>query len=495
MALRSLRAKLILWNTVAFVGAMAVFGAIQAANAGRSAEALLDQNLLSRARDMARGPRPPGWGGPRGPMSFGQGGPPPQAQPGDRPGAQGALGPAPQPRMGPPPADDPNPFRRPVFIFADGEVAGNDPARRPWSARLLSSAREGRIGRAYETIDGTRVRVVSLPVPRPDGRFDAIQVAQEADVLDLARQSQLVSLAAALPVVALVSIGAAWLLSTLVLVPVARLTLLAETLADDPAAKERIPESGNDELGRLSNSMNTMADRMQEANERIAEALERQQRFTSDAAHEFRTPLTSVALAAQNGLHAEATPEEMKQSLEVVHRSSASLGRLTDLLLTLSQLDAGRKELPLEPVSLEPIAREAAEMAGLGDDTRIQYDVPADSPQLRANPDALRQILANLLRNAAAFVPEGGSIRVRQREGRIEVEDDGEGIAAEHLPHLFDRFYRADPSRARAKGGHGLGLAISKSLADAQSVPIGVESLVGRGTTFFMDFEPAGSTS
>jgi two-component system OmpR family sensor kinase len=354
---------------------------------------------------------------------------------------------------------------------------------------LVAQTLKGDLQRGYVTVQDTRLRVISMPLRRPDGKFDGVQVVQEAAGIELAQKAQMVSMLSALPIVLLISFGLSVVLSRLVLVPVSKLTRTAETLAQNTGSPERIETTGEDEMGRLSIAFNQMTDQMQSASAQLAESLERQKRFASDAAHELRTPLTSIALAAENGLHDGATEEERLRSLQIIERSSASLRRLTDILLSLARIDAGRASMELAPLSISSIVPDAIANAGLEGDARIRLEIDENSPTVLANADAMRQILTNLLSNAAAATPEDGFILIAQSGTCLRIQDSGAGIAPEHLSKLFDRFFRVDTSRTRASGGFGLGLAITKALVDAQGANISVSSSVGKGTTFSIEFQ------
>jgi len=462
----SLRTKLLLWNAALFLSALTLFGALQFWASTRSAERLLDEGLTQQAQDFAHRP-----GRRQGPMGFG-GGPPDDGQQ-RRP---------PQPQ---------NPPRIRAF-GPDGEPhMGTLP---PFLPSLIKESAKGRTVFGNVRIDGVDYRVISLPIRFPDGGVEVVQIAQDTSLLALAREGQIWALLVGLPFAVLASFGLATVLARLVIKPVRQLTEAAEHISENPRAEDRIPVEGEDEMARLSASFNAMTDRLQDANAELEGALRRQQRFTSDAAHELRTPLTSIALAAENGLHEAATPDEMRRSLSIVDRASKSMKKLTDVLLALARMDRDQHRLDLESVQLEPLLREALEHAGLADDPRIRWDI-SDARAVNANPDAVRQIVANLLENAAAYTPPDGTITLRQTGTGLEIEDTGEGISPEHLDKLFDRFYRADPSRARAKGGHGLGLSIAKALATAQGAEMGVRSTVGVGTTFFVDFRESAASS
>jgi two-component system sensor histidine kinase MprB len=293
----------------------------------------------------------------------------------------------------------------------------------------------------------------------------------------------------------LVAAVLAALLSRLVISPVTKLTQAAEKIARDPVARERINDEGTDEMARLSGAFNTMTERLQESNVQLQSALDSQKRFTGDAAHELRTPLTSISLAAENALHKEATVEDKELSLKTVLRSAQSMQALTSMLLSLSRLDSAEGKLLTTPTEILPILKSAVTATGLDNDPRLLWDVQNESTKQLLAPNAVLQIVTNLLENAAAYTPADGTITIKLRDTGIEVQDTGEGIAAEHLPHVFDRFYRADPARSRAKGGHGLGLAICKSLAEAQGADLTVTSKLGSGTTFTLRFSGSSGNS
>ena len=168
------------------------------------------------------------------------------------------------------------------------------------------------------------------------------------------------------------------------------------------------------------------------------------------------------------------------------------MSKLTDVLLSLSRLDRVAQGLPTQPVSLHEIVGELRDAAPFDD--RVVFRSEGVATTVRANPDAVKQILTNLIENAIAYAPEG-DITVTTSSCRLAVTDRGPGIPPEHLPHLFDRFYRVDPSRTRSAGGHGLGLAICRTLAEAQAAEISVVSTLGQGTTFFVDFSESSTNS
>jgi two-component system OmpR family sensor kinase len=290
----------------------------------------------------------------------------------------------------------------------------------------------------------------------------------------------------------------------------------------------------NDEIGQLARSFNSMV-------EQLEAAFARQKRFVADVSHELRTPLTALSgelemllLGADRG-----KPEATRRLARGMYAEVGRLHRLVADLLTLTRLDEGRAELRDETIDLAPMLRDVAERAEhLAHGQRIHLAVSAPLPLVHAEADRTRQVLLNLVENALKYTPPAGDITLRARpaaetkhdaEGmeedeivvedmtaeatevdaaaenvaevratgwvEVEIADSGVGIAPEALPHVFERFYRADPARAhppKRSGGAGLGLSIAKSLIEAQGGEISVASELGRGTTVTIRFPAAG---
>jgi signal transduction histidine kinase len=272
-----------------------------------------------------------------------------------------------------------------------------------------------------------------------------------------------------------------------ILAPVRELTGAAATLGAGDLA-HRVAVRGGDELGQLAASFNAMADALAHH-----EKLHRD--MVADTAHELRTPITNLRCqieAMEDGV-IELGPSTIASLRQEVLR----LERLVDDLQTLALADAGQLHLEIKPVEL------AAEVRRIVDALALSR---ADGPTIgmaiggglavHADPHRLAQVLTNLLCNAVEHSPAEGSIRLsaiaRGADVEIAVEDDGPGIAAEHLPRLFDRYYRTDPSRQRATGGSGLGLAIVKQLVAAQGGRLGVENCPEAGARFWFTLPRAG---
>jgi PAS domain S-box-containing protein len=223
---------------------------------------------------------------------------------------------------------------------------------------------------------------------------------------------------------------------------------------------------------------------------RRLEAMRRQ--FISDASHEIRTPLTSIGgFAAAIADGTAATPEQRTRGAALIVREVERLNRLVDDLLDLSRIESGAVELKVGEVDVGELIRAAAEaFEAQAREKRIhvELDLAHDLPAVRADSDRVYQVLANLLSNALRFNRADGKIAIAAWEAdgqvRVEVQDTGPGIAAEQLPNIWERFHRADSSRARDEGGTGLGLAIVRSIVRAHGGEVQADSEVGKGSTF-----------
>jgi signal transduction histidine kinase len=246
---------------------------------------------------------------------------------------------------------------------------------------------------------------------------------------------------------------------------------------------ERVPVRQSDELGELSESFNAMARALEEVERRRMDVI-------SDVSHELRTPLSTLQGYVE-GL-AEGVIEPSQETWALLHEEIERMRRLVDDLRQLSQAEAGQLTLILTPVSPVEVARLAVEgMLPLFDEKGVELTsaVPEYLPPVVADGHRVVQVLTNLLSNALRHTPPGGRVAVEVEGGddaaTFKVRDTGEGIAPEHLPHVFERFYRAEKSRSREGGGSGVGLAISKALVEAMCGRIRAESPgPGQGATF-----------
>lgn len=247
----------------------------------------------------------------------------------------------------------------------------------------------------------------------------------------------------------------------------------------------RIPEEdASGELGQLTLDLNDTYDQLEQA-------FARQGRFTADAAHELRTPVAVILSQAQAALLKDREAPAYKSALLACERGAKRLQQLIDSLLTLTSLDAQTNTVPMENIDLASLAAESAEfMKPLLANKGLVLETALAPALSKGRIDQLQQVLINLLNNAISFSESGKAIKLTsgQEDGKawLSVSDQGKGIAEEHLPHLFERFYRADAARKRDSdnGGAGLGLAICHEIIEQHDGVIEVESDVGVGTTF-----------
>jgi heavy metal sensor kinase len=224
--------------------------------------------------------------------------------------------------------------------------------------------------------------------------------------------------------------------------------------------------------------------------DRLDAAFRRQRQFTADASHELRTPLTAMKGQVEVALSRPRDPAAYREVLQAVNEEVDRLIRLVGSLLTLSRADSGQIRIALEAVSVSELVAAAAEQVHpMAQQRGLELIVePGPDLTLRADQDLLLQLLLNLLDNGIKHTSAGGRVtagwRANGRQVELWVCDTGVGIASEHLPRIFDRFYRVDKARSRAEGGAGLGLSICRWIAEAHGGSISVESARGQGSTF-----------
>jgi histidine kinase len=252
--------------------------------------------------------------------------------------------------------------------------------------------------------------------------------------------------------------------------------------------EERVRVPGNpakdelDELAQLALTFNLMAARLERT-----ETMRRQ--LIGDVAHELRTPLAALKGYAEGLLDRVLPPDE--DTFQQIYAEADRLERLVSDLQELSRVEARAFELNRKTLSVSAVLNTAVSRLGRQfeeKDVALEVDVPEDLPQVYGDEYRLGQVLLNLMGNALQYTPPGGRVYVRarhhQREVFLSVKDTGIGVSAEHLPHLFDRFYRVDKSRSRAGGGSGIGLTIARQLVEAHGCRIWAESPgLGQGTT------------
>jgi signal transduction histidine kinase len=245
----------------------------------------------------------------------------------------------------------------------------------------------------------------------------------------------------------------------------------------------RVPANNPDsELGQLSSVLNaTFA--------RLEAAFERQQQFTSDAAHELRTPLAIMISEAQTCLARPRGAAEYKQGLEDCLDTAQQMRKLTDTLLALAHLDVDTADAQCTEIDLADVALHCiGQLQPLASSREITLKHDLSPAQVINVPERIRLVMINLLMNAISYNRPGGEVLVTTRNvgvhASLTVADTGIGIGAADLPHIFDRFYRVDKVRSRSGGHAGLGLSICRAILDAEGGTVDVQSEIGKGTIF-----------
>ena len=308
------------------------------------------------------------------------------------------------------------------------------------------------------------------------GQMGAMMGAPEQNFLDRVNQAVLIAGLAA----GIVALALGFVVFRGITAPLGRLTRAAHAVAEGDLS-QRVQIRSGDEISDLGAAFNTMAGNL-ERGEQI------RREMTADIAHELRTPLSVIQGNLEAVLDGVYPPdaEHVQPALD----QAQLLARLVEDLRTLALAEAGQLSLSLQSTDVaELVKRVSASFETKAADKHVILSVnaPPALPQVRADGQRIAQVLTNLLGNALRYTPEGGSVDIRlqaeQQSILIGVKDTGSGISPQDLPHVFDRFYRADKSRSREGGGSGLGLAIARSIVEAHSGRIWAESEIGKGTS------------
>ena len=330
---------------------------------------------------------------------------------------------------------------------------------------------------------GNRLLIHAMTVTTPNGNRFLVESGAPYNQIEVVLHGLLLTLAIYMPfVVSLAVAGGYWLMRRS-LHPVDEITRRAEGITSTNLS-ERLPviRSG-DELERLSISLNRMIERLDDAFQHI-------NRFSADASHELRTPLTILQLElegiAQSHRRDPSLGDQIGSALEETHRMS----RIVESLLAISRLDAGEVKMDKTCLDLgELAASTASEMTLLAEEKSIRLHTHRPTVvHVEGDRTRLQEVIVNLVDNAIKYTQEGGKVEINvDREGNtavLEVTDNGSGIPSHALPHVFERFYRADKARSRARGGAGLGLSIVKAICAAHNAEVKVSSQEGRGSCF-----------
>ena len=364
----------------------------------------------------------------------------------------------------------------PQLVRSDGEtlVRRGATLRLPVDDRVLEVTRGDSDAFARDAnVDGTHVRVLTRPYV-PDYALQVARPLTEVDhTLDRIRLFLIIIAAGGVAVAAALGL----LVARAALAPVRRLTTATENVTETGDLSERIESGGQDELGRLAVSFNSMLGALEESNKR-------QRQLVSDASHELRTPLTSL----RTNIEVLARDQSMKPKdrEQLLHDVVAELAEMTSLITELVELARGDAQPPeMEEVRLDLLVGALLDRARRNA-PHVEFDAQLDETTVHGAASTIERAVWNLLDNAAKWSPEGSRVEVKVADGEVVVRDHGPGIDEEDLPKVFDRFYRAPAARGRP--GSGLGLAIVRQVAEAHGGRVVAENAEGGGTLMRVSF-------
>ncbi len=388
---------------------------------------------------------------------------------------------------GPPPPTAPSSSVSSRVINSTGQVmnATGILSTAPIDSAALDQARQTHGAfRTIELADGTRARVFIMPLER-NGQVDLyVEVAETLVTIEATQRQLALILLVAVPLTLALTAFGGWFLADRALRPIDTITRQAQRISEQDLHRRLNLDLPDDEVGRLARTFDAML-------ARLDAAFQRQRQFTADASHELRTPLTVMKTNLGVTLNRPRSAKQYEAALMQIDGEVDRLTRLTNDLLLLARADAAHSIAQPRDVDLVPIAHGVIdELQPLAEAKSLALNFSAPpAATVRGDADQLHRLLFNLIENSIKYTAHGGvslclAVDSTPAHVRLEIEDTGPGIAAEHLPHLFERFYRVDAARAREQGGSGLGLAIAHSIVSAHGGTIDVNSTVGHGTTF-----------
>jgi len=333
-----------------------------------------------------------------------------------------------------------------------------------------------------ERPEGPAVRFYAVPLDVASQERVAFLVGRATnDIVSVLSIFRMVILNSSIFVLILAGVGGIFLADR-TLKPVEKIAETARTIGESDLSR-RIDVQTDDELGLLAATINGMIDRLETA-------FKKERQFVADASHELRTPLAILQAESSLALEKDRSPAEYQQSLELVSQEIEFMSEIVGKMLLLARSDSGSETIDFEDVKLKPLLAELAQdLDLLVQDKGLTLELGAmDELKVRGDRIKLKQLFLNILDNAVRYTPGGGTITASlvRRDGQAvaSITDTGIGIPADHLPFIFDRFYRVDKSRTASDGGTGLGLSIALSAAKMHGGGIEVESEPDKGTTF-----------
>jgi two-component system OmpR family sensor kinase len=393
-------------------------------------------------------------------------------------------------------------FTANVYVQAwdrNGQLKSSSPSIAQLSEALDPISLDSRLPVFRDTsLQGVPLRVLSVPLQVSGRPVGVVQVATSLGVVNAARRDLLYILViAAIFSVAFAALGS-WVTIGQTLAPLEMVTETAQQInrADDLSRRIPYSNTSEDEIGELIRSFNQTLERMEKL-------FTSQQRFLADVSHELRTPLTVIKGNVDLMRRMKTIDEE---SLTSIDQEANRLTRMVGDLLLLAQAESGKLPITLAPVELDTLLLEVYQEMHVLAHGRLQLKITEiDQVLVNGDRDRLKQVLLNLVANAIQYTPPGGDVFLSLgkvgEQARLIVRDTGPGIPTEDLPHIFERFYRTEKSRTRAKQpGFGLGLSIAYWIVNHHGGRIEVDSQEGKGTTFciwlpLLSSQPAAASS
>lgn len=386
------------------------------------------------------------------------------------------------------PPSDPLRTLRPRVFPVQSKYLPPEPPQTPFDGMAFGEAKAGHSVLQTIHVEGEPVRILTRPLYENGKVAAVLQIPYAIGDINRSLASLSGVLLTLIPFgLVFTALASRWLVDRL-LKPIRHITRDTEAIGAGNLA-ERIHVEGEDEFAALATTLNKMLERLETAfaseqatSRKLEATVKQQRRFTADASHELKTPLAVIkANAGLAKLQSDLEPDT-RESLEEIEGAANRMNGLVQGLLALARADGGGLAQRFAPCSVNELLRKAAAQSRKGAGVTI-FEASEDV-SVMASPDDLIRVFVNLIDNAILHAqPSRIEIRIAN-DGTVEVEDDGIGIASAHLPHLFERFYRADAARSAETGGTGLGLAICKGIVEAHGGTIDVSSQLGIGTCF-----------
>jgi heavy metal sensor kinase len=336
---------------------------------------------------------------------------------------------------------------------------------------------------ATTNLDYLQYRIATRKVD-VSGQTYQVRAAVPTEPFDQALDRFRLILKETLPFLVILASLAGYWLSGRALAPVNAIIETARGVGVQNLSSRLAVPRANDELRRLSETLNAMLGRLEASVKRLTQ-------FTADASHDLRTPIALIRTSAELSLRRPRTEDEYRETLARILATSEETTHLIENLLTLARADAGASGLHFENIDLLPRLEKISEEAGIlaaGKGIEVTSEFAVGPIRVSADPAAIERLLLIVVENAVKYTPHGGKIAIALSNGagsaRIEIRDSGIGISDKDLPHIFERFYRADQVRSREPGGSGLGLAIARWIVDLHGGLIEAESKLGGGSVF-----------